>query len=27
LNWTRYGIIMKADDQDPPNQRQFYDMS
>ena len=27
LNWTRYGIIMKADEHDPPHHRQFYDMS
>jgi len=27
LNWTRYGIIMKADEHDPPYHRQFYDMS
>ena len=27
LNWTRYGVIMKPDEQDPPGHRQFYDMS
>jgi hypothetical protein len=27
LNWSRYGIIMKADEADPPCHRQFYDMS
>lgn len=27
LNWTRYGVIMKPDEHDPPGHRQFYDMS
>jgi len=26
VNWTEYGVIMKADDEDPIGHRQFYEM-